>query len=81
MLKVCRYQKDIYICRVINNNTKTNKMKATEKLKELKAQLKYVIELLNNELQNWERREWLSVKCQYESEINELELHINHYNL
>ena len=52
-------------------------MDAREQLSEIEGQLKYVISILERkDLKKWERKEYLWLKNQYESEIIELNLHI-----
>jgi len=47
-----------------------------EKLESLKGQLSYTKEALTNNLQNWERKEYETIKAEYIQEIKDLEDHI-----
>jgi hypothetical protein len=48
-----------------------------EKLEALKGQLAYVNEALAHELENWERKEYLVIKSEYETQIEQLQSVIN----
>ena len=47
-----------------------------ERQESLKGQLAYVEDALTHDLEAWERKEYTGLKEQYESQIDEIEAHI-----